>query len=61
MLIVLSDVDIEALKKMSSLKEINLQDNPLNESTQQILKDIDTFAVLVGESDPIGKELEELE
>jgi hypothetical protein len=46
---------------MSSLRELDLQDNPLPEETQGRLRDIDMFTVHIGDSDPVGKELEEVE
>ena len=46
---------------MSSIKELDLQDNPLTEEIQSRLRDIDRCTIHIGDSDPIGKELEELE
>lgn len=46
---------------MASLREIDLQDNPLPMEVQQRLKDIDMFTVHIGDTDPVGKQLEELE
>ncbi|XP_045214384.2 leucine-rich repeat-containing protein 20-like [Mercenaria mercenaria] len=57
----ITELDFERLRKMASLRELDLQDNPLPEELQQQLKDIDMFTVHIGASDPIGKELEEVE
>ena len=46
---------------MLTLSEVDLQDNPLSKETEEKLKDIDVFSVLVGESDPIGKQLDNVE
>ena len=56
-----SDVDVERLRKMLTLSEVDIQDNPLSKETEEKLKDIDVFSVLVGESDPIGKQLDNVE
>ncbi|XP_060601694.1 leucine-rich repeat-containing protein 40-like [Ruditapes philippinarum] len=57
----ITGIDLERLRKMSSLRELDLQDNPLPEETQGMLRDIDMFTVHIGDSDPVGKELEEVE
>ena len=59
--IYVSEVDVERLRKMLTLSEVDLQDNPLSKETEEKLKDIDVFSVLVGESDPIGKQLDNVE
>ena len=59
--IYVSEVDVERLRKMLTLSEVDLQDNPLSKETEEKLKDIDVFNVLVGESDPIGKQLDNVE
>ena len=56
-----SEIDVERLRKMLTLSEVDLQDNPLSKETEEKLKDIDVFSVLVGESDPIGKQLDNVE
>ena len=55
------DVDADKLRKMLTLIEVDLQDNPLTTETEDKLKDIDVFTVQVGESDPAGKQLDHVE
>ena len=55
------DVDADKLRKMLTLTEVDLQDNPLTKETEDKLKDIDVFMVQVGESDPAGKQLDHVE
>lgn len=57
----IADVDIERLNKMSSLRELDLQDNSLTEDVKEKLQDVELFTVLLGESDPLGKQLEDVE
>ena len=46
---------------MLTLSEVDLQDNPLTKETEEKLKAIDVFTVLVGDSDPVGKQLDNVE
>ena len=55
------DVDTDKLRKMLTLTEVDLQDNPLTTETADKLRDIDVFTVQVGESDPAGKQLDNVE
>ena len=56
-----ADIDTERLRKMLTLTEVDLQDNPLTTEVEEKLKDIDVFTILVGDSDPIGKQLDNVE
>lgn len=57
----ITDVDVERLRKLLTLSEVDLQDNPLTTETEGKLKEIDVFTVLVGVSDPEGKDLHKVE
>lgn len=57
----ITDVDTDKLRKMLTLTEVDLQDNPLTTETADKLRDIDVFTVQVGESDPAGKQLDNVE
>lgn len=57
----ISNVDVERLRKLLTLSEVDLQDNPLTTETEGKLKEIDVFTVLVGVSDPEGKDLHKVE
>ena len=46
---------------MNSLQELDLQDNPLRDDTKTQLSEMKLFTVQVGASDPVGKELDDLE
>lgn len=59
--VMISDVDVERLRKLLTLSEVDLQDNPLTTETEGKLKEIDVFTVLVGVSDPEGKDLHKVE
>ncbi|KAL4239879.1 Leucine rich repeat [Mactra antiquata] len=54
-------VDVERLGKMESLKTIDLRDNPLTTNIIEDLQTLEQCTVYVGDSDPVGKELDELE
>ncbi|KAL3875903.1 hypothetical protein ACJMK2_033808 [Sinanodonta woodiana] len=58
---VLTELDVTKLKRMLSLTEIDLQDNPLPEQLSTELLEIKVFTVLLGDSDPVGAQLEEVE
>jgi len=54
-------VDISAVLNRHTLKELNLQDNPLDAEFQTSLANVNNLEIHIGESDPLGKELDELE
>ena len=46
---------------MSSLGDLDIQDNPLSDETQTALDKVEIINISTGVSDPKGRELEELE
>ena len=56
-----SEVTLDRLLQMSSLGDLDIQDNPLSDETQTALDKVEIINISTGVSDPKGRELEELE